>query len=279
MFEEFYQKYAQEEQEVIVLIRKCIGAGHHEGGFLDMIATTLGMVFCDTDEIRIHEGRLRWPVSEEESHGEKGWGRFREGQICRLKVRRLLDGYVPEHTTAEQFNSWAVTQVVETSVSCPWLEHVWNEYMKPVCIEDEVLGTLQLNRDSDCLEGEVSWRGEEVCLTLEVDPDDEETWDLVRDIARKFMADCENRDKAMREFAAGELTALANEWQAEDDDLKDADPVTEEVFARRIALSELSIGCEGDFTAYYNDDDMFWGHVVEVCGTLDQGAERANIAG
>lgn len=27
MFEEFYQKYETQEQEVIALIRKCIGAG------------------------------------------------------------------------------------------------------------------------------------------------------------------------------------------------------------------------------------------------------------
>ena len=31
MFEEFYQKYETQEQEVIALIRKCIGAGHHKG--------------------------------------------------------------------------------------------------------------------------------------------------------------------------------------------------------------------------------------------------------
>ena len=30
MFEEFYQKYETEEQEVIALIRKCIGAGYRQ---------------------------------------------------------------------------------------------------------------------------------------------------------------------------------------------------------------------------------------------------------
>ena len=47
MFEEFYQKYAQDEQEVIVLIRKCIGAGYNKGvngEFWNMTAITLGMV-------------------------------------------------------------------------------------------------------------------------------------------------------------------------------------------------------------------------------------------
>ena len=106
MFEEFYQKYETQEQEVIALIRKCIGAGHHKGDngdFWDMTAITLGMVFCNTGKVSIKEGRLEWPVTEEERNSEKGWGRLQQGQICRLKVRRLVDELVPEHTTPEQF--------------------------------------------------------------------------------------------------------------------------------------------------------------------------------
>ena len=150
MFEEFYQKYETQEQEVIALIRKCLGAGHHKGDngdFWDMTAITLGMVFCNTGKVSIKEGRLKWPVTEEERNSEKGWGRLQQGQICRLKVRRLLDELVPEHTTPEQFNCWAVIEVLKPSVSCPQLEAVWEEYQKPVHIEDEVLGTLKLNRD------------------------------------------------------------------------------------------------------------------------------------
>lgn len=95
MFEEFYQKYETEEQEVIALIRKCIGAGYHKSDnsdFWEMTVITLGMVFCNTGKVSIKEGRLKWPVTEEERNSEKSWGRLQQGQICRLKVRRLLDG-------------------------------------------------------------------------------------------------------------------------------------------------------------------------------------------
>lgn len=88
MFEGFYQKYETQEQEVIALIRKCIGAGHHKGDngdFWDMTAITLGMVFCNTGKVSIKEGRLEWPVTEEERNSEKGWGRLQQGQICRLR--------------------------------------------------------------------------------------------------------------------------------------------------------------------------------------------------
>ena len=77
MFEEFYQKYETQEQEVIALIRKCIGAGHYKGDngdFWDMTAITLGMVFCNTGKVSIKEGRLKWPVTEEERNSEKGLG-------------------------------------------------------------------------------------------------------------------------------------------------------------------------------------------------------------
>lgn len=160
MFEEFYQKYETEEQEVIALIRKCIGAGYHKSDnsdFWEMTVITLGMVFCNTGKVSIKEGRLKWPVTEEERNSEKSWGRLQQGQICRLKVRRLLDGLVPEHTTPEQFNSWAVIDVLEPSVPCPPLEAVWEEYQKPVNIEDEVLGTLKLNRDFGLLDGKILW--------------------------------------------------------------------------------------------------------------------------
>ena len=280
MFEAFYQNYEVQEQEVIALIRNCIGGGYNSrGGFWEMTAVTLGMVFCDTGKVSIKEGRLKWPVMDEWRNSEKDWGCFQNGQLCCLKVRRLLDVLVPEHTTPEQFNGWAVIEVLKPSVSCSQLEAVLEEYQRPVHIKDEVLGTLALNRDFGQLEGKILWNGKEVSLALEIDLDDEETWDTARSIAHKFMADCESWDKAMRGFAAKELTELANEWQADDDEKENADSLTEEVFARRITLSELSLSYEGDFTAYFDDDDLFWGHTVEVCGSMENGIESANIAG
>ena len=50
-------------------------------------------------------------------------------------------------------------------------------------------------------------------------------------------------------------------------------------FARRILLTEFTVSPGGRFTAYYNDDDMFWGHAVEVSGSLKKGITYANLAG
>lgn len=280
MFEAFYEKYAPEEQEVVVLIRNCIGGGYNnKGDFWEMTAISLGMVFCANGEKNIREGRLEWPVTDEERNSEKGWGKFGKEQICRVKVRKLLDKYVPNHTTSEKFNCWAVTEVLELSISCPELEAVLEEYNKPVVIEDKILGTLTLNREFDMFETNFSWSGVEISLALEVNPESKSSWSRARTAAKKLITEQEAWDKAMREFAAKKLTELANDWLAGDEENKVTEPITEEIFAKRITLSELTITSGGSFTAYYNDDDMFWGHAIEISGSLKKGITYTNIAG
>ena len=47
MFEEFYEMYESEEQEVVALINRCIGGGYNNrGNFWEMTVVTLGVVFC-----------------------------------------------------------------------------------------------------------------------------------------------------------------------------------------------------------------------------------------
>ena len=99
---------------------------------------------------------------------------------------------------------------------------------------------------------------------------------------KKLVADQEVWDKSLRAVAAQKLTALANEWLADNDQIDRApekDPITEDEFAQRILLTEFSVSPGGHFTAWYEDDDMFWGHTIEVSGSLEHGIERANIVG
>lgn len=278
MFDKFYERYAPEEQEVIVLIQHTLGA-RYDNGFWDMSVISLGMVFSATGETNIRKGRLEWPVTKKEINGAKGWKRFEREQICRIKVRKLFDEYVPKHTTPEKFNSWAIIEVLEQSVSCPELEAILVEYKKPVIIEDKVLGTLTLNREFDMFETTLLWNSNDILFMLEVNPKSKSSWSRARTAAKKLVSEQETWDVTMREFAAKKFTALANDWQTEDEGSKDAKPITEDEFTKRITLSEISITSGGSFTAYYNDDDMFRGHAVEIIGSLKKGIAYANIAG
>ena len=58
MFEEFYEMYEPEEQEVMALINRCIGGGYNwKGSFWEMTVVTLGVVFCGTGEVTTRGGR------------------------------------------------------------------------------------------------------------------------------------------------------------------------------------------------------------------------------
>ena len=97
MFEEFYEMYEPEEQEVVALINRCIGGGFNwKGNFWEMTVVTLGMVFCDTGKVSTKEERLDWPVTDEERNSDKGWGRFQNEQICRLKIRRMKEEWAKD---------------------------------------------------------------------------------------------------------------------------------------------------------------------------------------
>ena len=144
MFEEFYEMYESEEQEVVALINRCIGGGFNwKGNFWEMTVVTLGIVSCDTGKVSTKEERLDWPVTDEERHSDKGWGRFQNEQICRLKIRRMKEEWAKDLVV----QPWCISQVVKAHEDCPELQAVLDEYHKPVVIQDQVLGELTLDKD------------------------------------------------------------------------------------------------------------------------------------
>ena len=179
MFEEFYEMYDPEEQEVVALINRCIGGGYNwKGKFWEMTVVTLGMVFCDTDKVSTKEERLEWPVTDEERNSEKGWGRFQSEQICRLKIRRMKEECAEQicrlkirrmkEECAKDLvvRPWCISEIVNAHEDCPELGAVLEEYHKPVVIQDQVLGELTLDKDYGSFEGEIPWCGKDVSLSL-----------------------------------------------------------------------------------------------------------------
>lgn len=273
MFEAFTQRFGPREQEAVVLIRNCVGAAFQDG-FWVVAAATLGMVFCADGRADIRPGRLEWPVTEEELRTrERGIGRFRRGQICRVLVRREREN------DGERPDCWYVTRVLEPEAACPPLEKVLEEYSRPVVLRDRLLGALTLSRVFGMLGGTIAWNGAEVPLILEVAAESRASWNRARTAARKLVRDQKRWDRDMRALAARQLTKFADEWRMEDEARRDTPPITEGDFARRISLSELIVAPDGRFTAYYHDDGMFWGHVIEVCGRVKEGLFQAGVGG
>ena len=271
---DFIALYAPEDEEKLVLIQDGVSA---DKTFLDTYwaAHTHALAMADVQTGQAISGRcyLSWPLTDKERDAGDYSKQFTKGQIYRIKAR----GWKGDALYEPQ---WYVTEVLEEGVPCPALEEIWAEYTKPILLEDEVLGTLTLDREMSIFEGTCKWMGKEVRISLDVEIEKKASWTRVTNVMKKLVADQETWDKSLRAMAAQKLIAQANEWLADNNQTArdpKQDPITEDEFARRILLTEFTVSPGGRFTAWYEDDDMFWGHVITVDGTLKKGPVDADI--
>ena len=273
---EWERTFENEARELLVLVAGSSGAGKRNG-FWESAHSYLAYVDCETGTLCADEGRLVYPVSDEEYADGGIVGRFREEEIYRVTARKKIPHELPEGVSASAQNRLLVVEVLEENIPCSALDEVLAEYRKPVVLNDEELGELTLDKDLDMFEGEVPWCGEQICVSLEVDTADEDTWADARRAMKVMLAEQDRWDLDMRASAARELTELACEWRESADE--EVPEITEESFARRIELRSIAMDADGSFSAYFDDDDMFFGHCVTAYGTLTDGVTAANMEG
>ncbi len=273
---EWERSFEEEAKEILVLLAGGSGAGKRNG-FWDVSHYFIAYVDCQTGALHTGAGRIVYPVSDEESDAGGILDRFRREAVYRLKARKRIPHKIPEGVTASSQNQFLIVEVLEEDASCPALEEVLAEYRRPVVLNDEELGELSLDKDLDMFEGGISWRGEDIDISLEVDSSSEDTWTAAVAAMKQMMIDQERWDRDMRAFAARQFTELACEWRESADE--EVPEITEESFAQRIELTSIAMDPDGSFSAYFDDDDMFFGHCVVVYGTLEGGVSSAVMAG
>ena len=274
--EEWECTFEEDAREILVLLAGGAGAGKRNG-FWDVSHYFIAYVDCQTGALHTGDGRIVYPVSDEEHDAGGILDRFRREAVYRLKARKKIPHEVPEGVTASSQNQFLIVEVLEEDAPCPALDEALAEYRRPVVVTDEVLGELTLDKDLDMFEGEVLWRGEQICVSLEVDAVNEGTWADASRAMKAMLAEQDRWDGGMRASAACELTELACEWRESADE--EVPEITEESFARRIELRSIAMDADGSFSAYFDDDDMFFGHCVTVYGTLADGVTAANMEG
>ena len=143
-------------------------------------------------------------------------------------------------------------------------------------------GFSYLIREMSFFNGTCQWMGKEVQISLEVDIENKASWNYVRNAMKKLIEEPETWDKALQDFAVKQLTSLVNEWLKDNEETvwnPEKDPITEDEFGNHIILTEFSISPGRRFTAWYENDDMFWGQVVIVEVTLKKGPISADMQG
>lgn len=154
----------------------------------------------------------------------------------------------------------------------PELRAALEELQKPVTVEDAVLGTLTLDRRFDIFRGTASWRGEPIEVTVEANGED-----LAEALAtaHALWQDQARWHERIRDCAVEQLLELKNgTWLDEDESA-----VSPDDFRARMKLVTISVDPEGGFEFWHDDGDLFWGHAIEVSGSLEEGPDRANIQG
>lgn len=276
---EFEKKFDADSKEYLVLTRDSMGAG--KAGAADLwnaSITLLAYIDIQTDTLIQQETRLTWQLTDKECKTKEMVYNFEKEHIYRLKVREsfpFVDSYNGE--TIPRGSRLMVVEVLERECTDSRLEKILADFQVPVTIDPEGWGELLLNKSFGMFDGNGYWNDEPCLIHLDVDDKDALTAEDACATLHKLLSDCKKWDEQARKYAASELTDTANDWQAEDDE--EAEEITEESFAERLSVSELCISTDGDFEIFYDDDDMFWGHVIIVSGNVDDGLNDATFAG
>ena len=267
---EWEDTFEKKEREIIVL-RHEGGGGSLRNGFWEWDAYFLAYVDCETGELHKEEGRIEFPVIDKEEPPFQ----FKEESIYKLRVREKLPEEVPEGALPAK-NYFLVVKVLENNAVCPELEEILIEYRKPVVLQDDVLGELIYDKQLKSFEGNIAWLRGKIHISLYVDKDNKSGITKAKKALKTMVLEQGKWDTDIRSFAAKELTKLAGEWAESDEE---AALITEESFAKRISLSLLWVTAGGSFTAYLDDDELFFGHSIAVSGSSKKGLLSADIEG
>ena len=267
---EWEDTFEKKEREIIVL-RHEGGGGSLRNGFWEWDAYFLAYVDCETGELHKEEGRIEFPVMDKEEPPFQ----FEEESIYKLRVREKLLEEVPEGALPAK-NYFLVVKVLEKNAVCPELEEILIEYRKPVVLQDDVLGELTYDKLLKSFEGNIAWLRGKIHISLYVDKDNKSGITKAKKLLKTMVLEQGKWDADLRGFAAKELTKLACEWAESEEE---AALITEESFAKRISLSLLWVTAGGSFTAYLDDDELFFGHSIAVSGSPKEGLLSADIEG
>ena len=151
-------------------------------------------------------------------------------------------------------------------------------------IYNKILGELVYDEEMEWFEGNVNWCGNYIDFSLNVDNSNEAELNNIISTAEDMIKNQQKWDDIIRKYAAKYLTALANDWayseyDEEDEESEEPPEITEQEFAERIELSDISIYKDGKFTFWFYDDDMFAGHSVTVYGDVKNGCNNTGIEG
>ena len=283
-FENWNQQFESEEKEFLILTSFRCGAGLRQD-YAVVYHKLIGYINLETNSL-FKDNSVIWPISTTEFQNREFFNRLEKQTIYRIKGK--LYDHNREKNNQKISDNIYLTEILEENVENEELKRLLDEYNTIVSINDDVLGELTLNKEFNFLEATVDWLGREVTIDIEVFDEDQQSWYKYIDTMKSFVIQQQQWDHDMKKFSCDTLLELANEWadeiHEEGQEASNQSQITENEFMNRISLSSLSLSYDEDeddysFSAYYDDDDIFLGHSIEIFLSLKNGITNAHLAG
>lgn len=202
------------------------------------------------------------PVPPSDGPGGKYFNDFPEYSVARLNV--LLSKDRQRAVVHEELTSRNPKKA---------LKEVAARLREPVTRVTKRFGTLILNPRIEWFEGKIKWNGQSVRATFTRD-EDGEVDDSVKTGEALWKAQVRWK-KRIEDFIIEDLLPLKNEsWLGEGEK-----ELTPKEFKARMSLDSISLEPDGVFEFWYNDGDLFFGHSIQIRGTLADGPTDADIPG
>ncbi len=270
----FETEYSIEVQELLVLTGEFVGGGiRYERDVWEHGVGFLASVDLATGAFRKEKGFLGWL-------GERGQDKFHGRKIKPLKIYHVRCRKKAEAEAEGQEsrrNAWMLVEIVGRSGRHPELKRVKEEYKRGAVFQETFCGKFELERKYDCFSGEVDWLGEKCSVSLDCDEQEPEKMEGALSFFKRLYDNQQKWDEEFRAYAAEELADTAVEWQGDSEEGRE--PVTKESFAKRIRISAIFMKSDGEYKVCFEDDDMFYGHTIEIEGSMEKGMEGADIVG
>lgn len=202
------------------------------------------------------------PSRDEEPRGENIFETFPAYSIQRFSV--LLSN---DHLRA------VVDKVLAPEPADEGLRQFAERLREPVVVSTQRFGQVAMNPLIGWFEAKVKWNRKTVELHL-VPGEDGGIGEAIN-TAERLWRDQAAWKRKVDEFAVEKLLPLKNEsWLGENKrELIPAD------FKKKMKLQSINVAGDGSFEFWHDDGDLFWGHSIQIRGTLKDGLVVADIPG
>jgi hypothetical protein len=186
--------------------------------------------------------------------------------VTRIRAR------VAEHSVWDRADA-LLEKVIGEDTSDRQMNAELKRLQKPVRFKDEDFGRFTLDRSINWFRTRTSWNGRKVQLSLAAQEPKEVEKALK--VARTLWSAPKKWQKIVDAGAVKDLLPLKHtNWRGDEEGLLSA---TE--FAARMELISITVCPDGEFRFWHDDGDLFFGHNIEVVGTLQKGIWYAGVHG